>query len=171
MDFPDEVDTPTKVPARVRFQKYRSLKSFIKSEWDPYAGLPLEYSQIYRQEAPAQADKRAQAIAASEGLPLHGQFVKLTLVALDKEILVRLQEHPRELPLIVSTLLPDETKVTVSHFLMQRHPDSVGEALSGSIFEVHAGFRRFLGRALFSRTTADPKKLRYMRRAKPVVQF
>ena len=87
MDVVDEIDTPTKIEARLRFQKFRAMKSFVKSDWDPYAGLPLEYSQIYRYEAPAQAEKRALAIAASDGLPLHGKYVRLTLKAIDPEII------------------------------------------------------------------------------------
>ena len=47
MDFPDEVDTPLK-DARVRFQKYRGIKSLKDCDWDPYENLPQEYSRIWR---------------------------------------------------------------------------------------------------------------------------
>lgn len=47
MDFPDEVDTPFK-DARVRYQKYRGIKSLKKCEWDPYESLPVEYAKIFR---------------------------------------------------------------------------------------------------------------------------
>ena len=47
MDFPDEVDTPTS-DARVRFQKYRGIKSLKNCDWDVYENLPQEYSRIWR---------------------------------------------------------------------------------------------------------------------------
>ena len=47
MDFPDEVDTPLK-EARVRFQKYRGIKSLKNCDWDPYENLPEDYSKIWR---------------------------------------------------------------------------------------------------------------------------
>lgn len=40
LEFPDEVQTPDDLPARERFARYRALKSFRTSPWNPYESLP-----------------------------------------------------------------------------------------------------------------------------------
>ncbi len=47
LEFPDEVQVDEDVNARDRFARYRSLKSFRKSFWDPKENLPSSYASIY----------------------------------------------------------------------------------------------------------------------------
>ena len=78
MDFPDEVDTPFK-EARVRFQKYRGIKSLKDCDWDPYENLPPEYSKLFRFQNYQAAHKDSVQQTIEEGLPLNGTYITIVL--------------------------------------------------------------------------------------------
>lgn len=53
-----QVETPAGVAARVRFAKYRGLKSWRTSAWDAKEGLPREYARIFAFQNPRRMLKR-----------------------------------------------------------------------------------------------------------------
>lgn len=77
--FPDEMETPLLTPARERFARYRGLKSFRSSRWDPKEQLPVEYSRLFTFEnfrrATRQTLTREQKIIAA-GI---GDFVRVVV--------------------------------------------------------------------------------------------
>ncbi|KAG7401871.1 ribosome biogenesis protein tsr1 [Phytophthora boehmeriae] len=59
--FPDEVDVPVDTPARVRFARYRGMKSLRTSEWDPKESLPSDYARLFQFEDFAMVQRLALA--------------------------------------------------------------------------------------------------------------
>lgn len=68
-EFPDELDTPADVTARLRFARYRALQSFRSSPWHPKENLPTDYARIYQFENFGSAQRRILA----EGKMLDGR--------------------------------------------------------------------------------------------------
>ena len=66
-EFPDEVDTPRDVPARIRFQHYRGMRSFRTSPWDPYENLPRDYARIFQFEDFRRTERAVRRRAEEEG--------------------------------------------------------------------------------------------------------
>ncbi len=54
-----QIDTPTDTAARDRFARYRGLKSWRSSPWDPREGLPQEYGHTFAFENFKRAHKRS----------------------------------------------------------------------------------------------------------------
>lgn len=166
MDFPDEVDTPHDIPARVRFEKYRSVANIKTCNWDPFESLPKEYAKIWRFENFAQLKKLALQQTEQEGLPIDGTYVKLVLEPCDersKNSVELLKLAKEKQVMIFSTLMPHETKVIITHFKIKRHEEDRNVVPSKAILEFHVGFRRFLTRPIFSDDYLHTNKAKFYR--------
>ena len=54
-----QMDTPMEMPARQRFAKYRGLKSWRTSPWDPKEALPRHYARIFALQNPRRTYNRS----------------------------------------------------------------------------------------------------------------
>jgi len=66
--FPDEIDTPQDLAARIRFQRYRGMKSFRTSPWDPLENLPRDYARIFQFEDFKRTERSVRRRAEQEAL-------------------------------------------------------------------------------------------------------
>mmetsp|Transcript_95636 Transcript_95636/g.274568 ORF Transcript_95636/g.274568 Transcript_95636/m.274568 type:complete len:788 (-) Transcript_95636:41-2404(-) len=168
MEFPDEVDTPLDHPARERFQRYRGLKSFRTSPWDPYEDLPVEYSRIWEFEAFASTARAFRRQFEEDCYSLEGGGV----TALYCAIYVRgvspqvLEAQPRGVPFVLSNLYPCEQKVSVMHTTISRHREYKEVMKSKQEMALHCGFRRLTARPTYSeipKKSSSCKKYKFMR--------
>ncbi|XP_039987550.1 pre-rRNA-processing protein TSR1 homolog [Xiphias gladius] len=167
--FPDEVDTPLDTPARIRFQRYRGLKSFRSSPWDPMENLPLNYSRIFQFQSFERTRHRilAEAAAEEEGAMV-GWYVTLHIIDVPFSVMESVQSGK---PLVLVSLLPHEQKMSVMHVLVRRHHSNTEPIKSKEELVFHCGFRRFRASPIFSQhTSADKHKMeRFLRPDAPTV--
>ncbi|XP_042271306.1 pre-rRNA-processing protein TSR1 homolog [Thunnus maccoyii] len=167
--FPDEVDTPLDTAARIRFQRYRGLKSFRSSPWDPMENLPLNYSRIFQFQSFERTRRRilAEAAVEEEGAMV-GWYVTLHITDVPFSVMESVQSGK---PLVLVSLLPHEQKMSVMHLLVRRHPSNTEPIKSKEELVFHCGFRRFRASPIFSQhTSADKHKMeRFLRPDAPTV--
>ncbi|XP_078061021.1 pre-rRNA-processing protein TSR1 homolog [Mustelus asterias] len=153
--FPDEVDTPKDVAARVRFQKYRGLKSFRTSPWDPKENLPRDYARIFQFQNFTRTKKRIfNQIEEEEEGAMPGWYVTVHICNVPISVM---ESVKAEVPLVLFTLLPHEQKMSVLHFLLRRHPSNAEPIRSKEEMVFHCGCRRFRAPPLYSQHTAANK--------------
>lgn len=150
-EFPDEVDTPKDQPARVRFQKYRGLKSFRTSPWDKYENLPLEYSKIFQFDDLKRTFKKVALEKLDGAEP--GTYVRIHL-----KNVPQVQFVPGH-PILMYGLLKHENKMSVMNLKLKRVNTNAYslpiQAKETLVF--HVGCRRFEAGAIYSQHTNGDK--------------
>ncbi|KAH8021029.1 hypothetical protein HPB51_011808 [Rhipicephalus microplus] len=135
--FPDEIDTPLDQSARKRFARYRGLKSFHSSPWDPKENLPLDYARVFQFENFARTKKR--------------------VLSEEKEGAMVDEFQTRGDPLVLFGLLPHEQKMSVLNVAIKRHPGYTNPIKSKERLVFHIGYRRFSACPIFSAHTNGDK--------------
>ncbi|GFR12336.1 pre-rRNA-processing protein TSR1 homolog [Trichonephila clavata] len=144
--FPDEQDTPMDVKAYIRYQKYRGLKNFKSSPWDPMENLPPDYARIYRFENFKQTKKKVLK-SEKEGVE-PGEHVVVYINDVPQSLYDTVNtENPI---LTVYGLLPHEQKMSVVNTVIRKHPSCKVPIKSKDTLIFHVGFRRFTCKPIFS---------------------
>ncbi|TYK24600.1 pre-rRNA-processing protein TSR1-like protein [Cucumis melo var. makuwa] len=157
-EFPDEVDTPMDIPARKRFAKYRGLKSFRTSTWDPQESLPQDYARIFEFNNISRTQKHvlAKALEIEQGNCDHcvasGSYLRLHVKEVPVGAASKLCELAKSMPITACGLLQHESKMSVLHFryfqFLNWHNSPPLKGKEKLVF--HVGFRQFVTRPIFS---------------------
>jgi len=158
INFPDEVNLDPSESARKRFAKYRGLKSFRASYWDPKENLPVEYSQIY-QFQDAEATRKAAIEFACEGTVIGDAPTPITVELADVPVSVAKAICMGEAPVLMWPLLQYERKVSVLHYVVRRHKEEDTDPVKcKDPMIIHCGFRRFPARPIYTQHTQNANK-------------
>lgn len=172
LEFPDEVDTPMEQPARVRFARYRGLKSLRTGEWDPKEQLPREYASIFQFRNLQATRKRTLVAAAKDSATKETSdeknfarsgilvFIEVMDMSQAEQEKVYHMVRNRRVPVVACGLLRHENRRSVVHFAVKRLDSVPEEAIikAKAPLELHCGFVRFTGRPMFSEHNANSDK-------------
>ncbi|KAK9269852.1 hypothetical protein L1049_025425 [Liquidambar formosana] len=163
-EFPDEVDTPLDVPARKRFAKYRGLKSFRTSSWDPKESLPPEYARIFSFDNFTRTQKHvfAKALDMEQGnrddcVPA-GSYARLHIKEVPVGVVSKICVLAKTVPVIACGLLQHESKMSVLHFSIKKHDTYSAPIKAKEELVFHVGFRQFVARPIFSSDNINSDK-------------
>jgi len=123
VEFPDEIDTPIDVPASVRFQRFRGLKSFRTSPWDAYENLPVDYSRIFQFQnfgrTRRNVFKNLETIDEDPSTASPGTYITIHISSVPVKAFTDFSASASR-PKILFTLLQHEQKMCVLNFSVTR---------------------------------------------------
>ncbi|KAK0545884.1 ribosome biogenesis protein tsr1 [Tilletia horrida] len=173
--FPDEVDTPLEIPARVRFARYRGMENFRTSAWDPYEELPIDYAKIFQFDNFQRTRRRVEASALEEGVQ-PGTRVCVWIRDVPQQAAVRAKAsgvdasaikivqtagsgapatlpEREDVPFVLFGLLRHEHKKSVLNFTITRNTEYDGVVRSKDPLVLCLGPRRYRVNPIFSQHT------------------
>ncbi|CAG9465350.1 unnamed protein product [Pedinophyceae sp. YPF-701] len=170
-EWPDYVEAPLDVPARARFAKYRGLKSFRTSPWDPKEGLPPDYHRIFafdnftrtKRWAIATAHAPLEAEEAARRMP-PGTYVRVLVEGVPAEGAAWLASRAGAVaageapPVACFGLLPNECKLSVVHFAVHKHPRYTETVANKEELLLVTGVRAWKARPVLSTDTTGCDK-------------
>jgi pre-rRNA-processing protein TSR1 len=153
-EFPDEVAAPDDKPARIRFQRYRGLKSYRTSAWDPKENLPLEYGRIF-QFASFNRSMKTVLENSKENPVEAGAYITIHIA--DAPLTLAKSFNPAK-PMVLGGLFKYENKISVVHFHITKHTSYTEQVKSKDNLIFHVGMRRFATRPIFSEAAPNCDK-------------
>lgn len=154
LHFTDEVDIDEDHPGRFRFHKYRGLRSFRTSPWDPKENLPFDFSRIFQFENFRGTKKRV--LSTHFGLSA-GSWLCLNL----RDVHVgTLSNHAAQHPLILSGLFQFEQKMSAINYTVAKVGSYPHPLRSKEELWFHVGFRRFKACPIFSEHAHNSDKFK-----------
>ncbi|PPQ98215.1 hypothetical protein CVT26_003467 [Gymnopilus dilepis] len=147
LSFPDEIDTPKDIPARTRFQRYRGMRSFRTSPWDPYENLPRDYARIFQFEDFKRTERGVRRRLEEEAGTIE-PGTRVTLYLKD------VPEEAASTPVpVLFSVLQHEHKKTVLNFTVQRNTEYDGSVRSKDPLVLFVGPRRLSVNPIYSQHT------------------
>jgi pre-rRNA-processing protein TSR1 len=156
MEFPDEIEVPSDVAARQRFARYRGLKSFRTSPWDPREDLPQDYARVFAFENFKNAAKRAQRTPPKPDSVPVGMYVRLHVIDVPKDAACHITEHVAAFwsgqapPLSIFGLLQHECKMSVANFAVHKAAGYEEPIANKQELLFFTGLRSFIARPVYS---------------------
>ncbi|KYQ90662.1 hypothetical protein DLAC_09296 [Tieghemostelium lacteum] len=154
--YPDEVDTPGNMPARIRFSRYRGLKSFRTSPWNVKENLPIDYAKIFQFHSFNQSMRYSMKL--SEQSPAKpGMYIRIYLKSVPKQLETMCQQKP----MVAVGLFKYENKISVLHFSIEKHRTYEDTVKSKETVYFRFGFRKFECQPIYSVSAPNCDKQKF----------